>query len=239
MKKIAEKTSTWLALRNPIFRKLWLATVVSGSCVGAHNTAVYWALDSLGASTVIISLMATVSALPYTVFTLPAGAIADMVDRKKILLAVQLWHATIAFALPILWMAHLLNPYLILASAFLFSAIQADPELRNRFQFWVFAYPTGNPIALSALRLRESLAQIYQLYPRTRGMILIGHSMGGLLAQMQAVNSGRVLWNAVFQNDADRLYVANPPDNLVKKALIFDANPHVKRIVFGAESMST
>src|SRR5246127_551149 len=121
MEKNAQKTSTWLALRNPVFRRLWLAMVVSGSCIGAHNTAVYWALDSLGASTLLISLMATVSALPYTLFTLPAGAIADMVDRKKILLAVQLWHASIAIALAILWMAHLLNPYLILASAFLFS----------------------------------------------------------------------------------------------------------------------
>src|SRR5271165_5517699 len=120
MEKTSEKTSTWLALRNPAFGKLWSAMVVSGSCIGAHNTAVYWALDSLGASTVLISLMATVSALPYTLFTLPAGAIADMVDRKKILLAVQLWHASIAIALAILWMAHLLNPYLILASVFLF-----------------------------------------------------------------------------------------------------------------------
>jgi MFS family permease len=121
MGKTSEKTSTWLALRNPVFRRLWLAMVVSGSCIGAHNTAVYWALHSLGGSTVLISLMATVSALPYTLFTLPAGAIADMVDRKKILLAVQLWHASIAIALAILWMAHLLNPYLILVSAFLFS----------------------------------------------------------------------------------------------------------------------
>jgi len=120
--KTAEKTSTWLALRNPVFGRLWLAMVISGSCIGAHNTAVYWALHSLGGSTVLISLMTTVSALPYTLFTLPAGAIADMVDRKKILLAVQLWHASIAIALAILWMAHLLNPYLILASAFLFSA---------------------------------------------------------------------------------------------------------------------
>jgi MFS family permease len=109
-------------LRNPVFRRLWLAMVVSGSCIGAHNTAIYWALNSLGASTILISLMATVSALPYTLFTLPAGAIADMVDRKRILLAVQLWHAFIAFALAILWMSHLLNPYLILVSAFLFSA---------------------------------------------------------------------------------------------------------------------
>ena len=122
MEKTSEKTSTWLALRNPVFRRLWLAMVVSGSCIAAHNTAVYWALNSLGASTVIISLMATVSALPYTLFTLPAGALADMLDRKKILLAVQLWHATIALALAILWMTHLLNPYLILVSAFLFSA---------------------------------------------------------------------------------------------------------------------
>ena len=79
--KTSEKTSTWLALRNPVFRKLWLAMVVSGSCIGAQNTAVYWTLNSLGASTVLISLMTTVSALPYTLFTLPAGAIADMVDR--------------------------------------------------------------------------------------------------------------------------------------------------------------
>ena len=96
--------------------------VISGSCIGAHNTAVYLALHSLGASTVLISLMATVSALPYTLFTLPAGAIADMLDRKKILLFVQLWHAGLAIALALLWTTHLLNPYLILASAFLFSA---------------------------------------------------------------------------------------------------------------------
>ena len=79
--KTVEKTSTWLALRNPVFRRLWLAIVVSGSCIGAHNTAVYWALNKLGASPLHIALMATVSALPYTLFTLPAGAIADMVRR--------------------------------------------------------------------------------------------------------------------------------------------------------------
>jgi len=72
--KTAEKTSTWLALRNPVFRRLWSAMVISGSCIGAHNTAVYWAMHKLGASTLHIALMTTVSALPYTLFTLPAGA---------------------------------------------------------------------------------------------------------------------------------------------------------------------
>jgi pimeloyl-ACP methyl ester carboxylesterase len=111
-------------------------------------------------------------------------------------------------------------------------AIQSDPALHGRFQFWVFAYPTGDPIALSALRLRESLAQVYQLYPKTKGMILVGHSMGGLVARLQSTDSERVLWDGVFRNDADRLYATLPPDSLVKKALIFDSNPRVKRIVF-------
>ena len=111
-------------------------------------------------------------------------------------------------------------------------AIQSDPELRGRFQFWVFAYPTGDPILLSALRLRESLARVYQLYPRTKGMILVGHSMGGLLARVQAVRTERVLWDAVLRKDADQFYAATPSDNLAKRGLIFDANPHVQRIVF-------
>jgi len=50
MKATSSKTSTWLALQNPVFRKLWLAMVVSGSCIGAYNTAIYWALHSLGSS---------------------------------------------------------------------------------------------------------------------------------------------------------------------------------------------
>jgi pimeloyl-ACP methyl ester carboxylesterase len=111
-------------------------------------------------------------------------------------------------------------------------AINSDPELRGRFQFWAFAYPTGNPILLSALKLREELARIYQLYPRTKDLVLIGHSMGGLVARMQAVNAGRALWNDVFKDDADRLYATVPPDNLAKQAIIFDANSHVRRIVF-------
>jgi len=158
MEKASEKTSTWLALRNPVFRRLWSAMVVSGSCIGAHNTAVYWALNSLGGSTVLISLMATVSALPATLFTLPAGALADMLDRKKILLAVQLWHASIAIALTILWMAHLLNPYLILASAFLFSAGFAfsSPAHSSVIAEMVSAEELGSAYTLAGLQMDVS-----------------------------------------------------------------------------------
>src|SRR5258707_2828030 len=111
MGKTSEKTSTWLALRNPVFRRLWLAMVVSGSCIAAHNTAVYWTLNSLGASTVLISLMATVSALPATLFTLPAGAPSPLLDRQKNFFAGLLLPVSLSIALTILWVAHLLQYY--------------------------------------------------------------------------------------------------------------------------------
>jgi MFS family permease len=176
MEETSKKTSTWLALRNLTFRKLWLAMVISGSCIGAHNIAVYWVLHSLGASTVIISLMATVSALPSTLFTLPAGAIADMVDRKKILLAVQLWHASVAIALAILWMAHLLNPYLILASVFLFSL------------GFAFSSPAQSAV-FAEMVSSEELASAYTLGGLQMNLSgIIGPLLGGLLIPLIGVS---------------------------------------------------
>jgi pimeloyl-ACP methyl ester carboxylesterase len=111
-------------------------------------------------------------------------------------------------------------------------AVESDPVLRGRFQFWAFGYPTGDPISLSALQFRESLAGVYRLYPRTKDMVLISHSLGGLLSKMQTITTDRAAWDATFGAEADQLYAKVPPENLVKRALIFDANPRVKRVVF-------
>ena len=89
--------STWSALRNPTFRNLWIASLVSGTCVAAHDTAATWVMNTLTASPFLISLMSTVASLPFLIFTLPAGALADMVDRKKLLVLMNLW-LTIAAA---------------------------------------------------------------------------------------------------------------------------------------------
>ena len=79
-------TSLWISLRNPIFRGLWISSIVSGVCVSAHDTAATWVMNTLTPSMFLISVMSTVAALPFFLFTLPAGALADMVDRKKLLL---------------------------------------------------------------------------------------------------------------------------------------------------------
>jgi MFS family permease len=111
--------STWSALRNPTFRKLWAASLVSGICVAAHDTAATWVMNTLTASPFLISLMSTVASLPFLIFTLPAGALADMVDRKKLLVLMNLWLAIAGAALAVLSCLHLLTTSVILISVFL------------------------------------------------------------------------------------------------------------------------
>src|ERR1700724_3493980 len=84
MSKSLENTSTFTALRNPVFRKLWFAGVLSGTCVAAHDFAATWVMYKLGASALFLSLMSTAASLPFFLFTLPAGALADIVDRRKL-----------------------------------------------------------------------------------------------------------------------------------------------------------
>src|SRR4029077_16934436 len=67
-----------------------------------------------------------------------------------------------------------------------------------------------------------------------RDIILIGHSMGGLLSRMQVTDSGRTIWNEVFGPRAQGLYSQVPNDSRVKRALIFQANPAIKRVIFVA-----
>ena len=113
------RTSTWAALGNPMFRQLWIVALISGTCVAAHQTAAAWMMKMLTPSPLLISLLSTVASLPFFLFTLPAGALADMVDRNKLLCVVNLWLAAAAAGLAILGWLHLLNPYVILDSVFL------------------------------------------------------------------------------------------------------------------------
>ncbi|MBV9488611.1 MAG: MFS transporter [Verrucomicrobia bacterium] len=111
--------SIWHPLRNPIFRWVWTATVVSGCCVSAHDLAVAWTLNHLGASSLALSLVSTMAALPFFFFTVPAGAIADMVNRRQGMIVLYVWMAAVAATLSLLGIAGMLRPPVVLGSAFL------------------------------------------------------------------------------------------------------------------------
>ncbi len=112
-------TSIWTALRNRTFRTLWLGSVVSGCCVSAHDMAATWVMNTLSASPLMLSLLSTAASLPFFFLTFPAGALADMVDRKKLLVVMHVWLALSAAGLAVLGSLKLLNPFLLLTGVFL------------------------------------------------------------------------------------------------------------------------
>lgn len=114
------------------------------------------------------------------------------------------------------------------------NGLQQDPELRKRYQPWLFAYATGNPILYSALRLREELAKVDKAYPNHLPYVIVGHSMGGMLTHAQVTTVTRAMW----ENDkkvgsaAKSIFANNPSDSLVVRALTYRANPRIKRVIF-------
>jgi MFS family permease len=112
-------TSTWIALRNHTFRTLWIASVVSGCCVSAQDMAATWVMNTLSASPLMLSLLSSAASLPFFLLTFPAGALADMVNRKKLLVVMHIWLALSATGLAVLGSLHLLNPSLLLIGVFL------------------------------------------------------------------------------------------------------------------------
>ena len=113
-----KSTSTWFALRNPVFCRLWLASVLSGTFVSAQDVTATWLMHDLGASSFSLSLMATAASAPFFLFTLPAGAIADIVNRRTVIVSAVLWQGACSGA-PCPWgVDRVINPSSVLACIF-------------------------------------------------------------------------------------------------------------------------
>lgn len=110
--------------------------------------------------------------------------------------------------------------------------LRADPKLRGRYQFMLFYYPTGWPISYSSMRLREELSAFHSLVGTPKKMVVIGHSMGGLLSRMQVINPGRNIWNQQFGKDADKIDARLKKDSLAKRVSFFTANPNIGREIY-------
>src|SRR6266446_3117422 len=170
------KSSTWTALSNPAFRKLWIATVISGTCVAAHDSAATWMMNTFTASPLLISLMSTVASLPFFLFTLPAGVLADKVDRRNLICFINAGLAATAAGLAVLGWLHLLNPCLILASVFIVGV---------GFAFNAPAWTSIVPQVVSDAEL-PSAATLSGLQFNFSG--IIGPALGGLLVPLAGAN---------------------------------------------------
>jgi len=113
-----------------------------------------------------------------------------------------------------------------------------DSRIASRYQFWFFIYNSGNPIALSAMHLREDLdLAVKELDPEGKDaalgqMIVIGHSQGGLLTKMTVVNSGTLFWDNISTVPFKQAAISEETKDLLYRSLFTEPLPFVKRVVF-------
>jgi hypothetical protein len=116
--------------------------------------------------------------------------------------------------------------------------LEADPALRSRFQFWTFRYASGDLIPFSAHLLRQSLRRARQVFDPNGTdaafdqMVIVGHSLGGIVAKMMVQGSGSRLWQTVCTRSIDQ--VGGPPEDcrLLQQSFCYQPVPEVRRVVF-------
>lgn len=114
--KIAKVTSSaFTPLRSPVFRRLWIANGVSTLGFWMQQVAGAWLMTQLTRSPSLVALLATAAALPTFIFALPAGALADIVDRRRLIIVTQIWQLGTAAAMGALTLAGAMTPAVLLA----------------------------------------------------------------------------------------------------------------------------
>src|SRR3954469_11900033 len=110
--------STWSPLAHPVFRALWIASTASH--IGSYMTDVGqgWLMSSLTPSPLIVSLLLTAESLPFFLLALPAGALADIVDRRRLLVFSQLAMAIAVGTLAVVTLTGIVTPWILLGLAF-------------------------------------------------------------------------------------------------------------------------
>src|SRR6266536_2612216 len=111
--------SAWSPLRESVFRALWIATVVSNIGTWMQDVGESWLMTSLTTSPVLVALVETAGSLPVVLVALPAGALADIVDRRRLLLVMQIWMFVAAGAMGLLALMGQMTPGRLLSLTFL------------------------------------------------------------------------------------------------------------------------
>ena len=201
--------SPWQPLRQPVFRMLWLATVVSNIGSWMNDVGVNWTMLTLSADPLSVALVQAASSLPMFLFALPSGVLADIIDRRKYLLFSQLWVFIAAVGLTVLSFTGHVTPLVLLVAAFLMSAgaAMSSPPFQAIVPDLVSKHELGPAIALNSLGINISRA----IGPALGGLILsfAGPWMVFLLNALSVLGVAWVLYRWKAEPTVQRL----PPEH--------------------------
>src|SRR5947207_4087898 len=121
--------SAWDPLREPLFRSLWFAAVISYTGTWMQNVGAGWLMTQLTMDPFKVGLVQAATTLPVFLVILPAGALADLVDRRRFLLITQTWMVVAAALLGVLTLEHYVTPWMLLLFTFILGlgAVMNDP----------------------------------------------------------------------------------------------------------------
>ncbi|HEY1272122.1 MAG TPA: MFS transporter [Terriglobales bacterium] len=127
--QVGYSLSPWAPLREPLFRSLWTAAVISYTGTWMQNVGAGWLMTSMTMSPLKVGLVQAAATLPVFLVILPAGALADLVDRRRLLLIAQSWMVLASATLGVLTLLKLVTPSSLLLFTFLLGlgAVLNDP----------------------------------------------------------------------------------------------------------------
>jgi pimeloyl-ACP methyl ester carboxylesterase len=114
----------------------------------------------------------------------------------------------------------------------------ADARLRHRYSIWFFRYDSGQPIAYSSWQLRDALTKGIERAdpggsdPCLRDMLVLGHSQGGLLTKMTAIDSGDTFWRGISSKPFDEAKLPDDDKELLHNVAFVTPLPFVRRVIF-------
>lgn len=111
-------SSAWAPFRIPVFRALWIAALASNIGTWMHDIGAGWLMTSLSPSPVMVALIQTATTLPVFLLALPAGALADILDRRHYLIVTQVFMAVVATCLGLIALTGVVTPWLLLGLTF-------------------------------------------------------------------------------------------------------------------------
>jgi pimeloyl-ACP methyl ester carboxylesterase len=111
-------------------------------------------------------------------------------------------------------------------------SLRNDAVIRKRYQFWFYSYPSGYPYPYSAAMFRRDLDGIKRAFPDHKRVVLIGHSMGGMICRLMITDTGEKIWREFFGTSPGKTPMASETRKLLEEVLIFNHRPEVERVIF-------